>query len=756
MEEFSLKAILENEIDNALGYLSTETTEARKKALMYYNRDPYGNEVEGRSTIVTGEVAEAVDGALPQLVRVFTQSDDVVRFEPKGPGDEATAKQATEYCNWVFMNDNPGFEVISTWFKDALLQKNGIVKVWWEDETDVTTEKYENLSDEELALLLADGQMEIVSQEQNQLGSVPDPLSGVEIPIFSYNVKVKKIDKKGRVKVENVPPEEFLVSKKTRRLAESPFCAHRRLTTRSELIAMGFSKKIVENLPVYEDLNYTPERVARFTNGEQPDDDSLDSSMEEVETFECYIRTDFDNDGIAELRRVFYAGGEILENEEADYVPFCSLCPIPMPHKFFGHSLADRTMDIQLIKSQITRQILDNLYLSNNARMAVVDGQVNLDDMLTVTPGGIVRVKNPQAVTPLVVPQVANQAFPMLAYLDTVQQKRTGVTEASQGLDPNILQNATATAVAMMQNAGAAKVELIARIFAETGVKDLFRNILHLVCKYQDKQRIIRLRGKFVAIDPRLWANEYDVSINVGLGTGNKEQQMTMTAAVLQKQEQILGTMGMANPFVSPSQYRNTLGRFIEGAGFKDSAEFFREITPEVEQQIFAAQQQGQTDPNAQTAQLLAQVEQMKAQSRAETEKMKVQADMAIQDAKLQSDREKAMANLALQQAKIELEREKSAVQLQLEQARLFQETAKMESDIMLKERQQLVSELEKAQKALESRREDSGVADAIMQLGTMINQLQSNQEKLAQSMNAPKTVIRDKNGKIVGVKTGD
>jgi hypothetical protein len=664
MTEFDLQAILDNEIDNAIGYINTETVEERRQALMAYNREPYGNEVEGRSTIVTGEVAEAVDGALPQLIRVFTQSDDVVRFEPKAPGDEEAAKQATEYCNWVLMNDNPGFEVFQTWFKDALLQKNGIVKVWWNDETDVVKESYKDLTEEELALLLSDGQMEIVSQEQNQVGEVPTmvpdamgmPVQTMQ-PIFSYNVRVKKVNKKGSVKVENVPPEEFLISKKARRIDEAPFVAHRKLTTRSELIAMGFKADDIDSLPAYDDLTFTPERVARYPNGEQPDDPSLDTSMDEIETFECYIRTDFDKDGIAELRRVFYAGNTILENEEADFIPFCSVCPIPMPHKFFGHSLADRVTDIQKIKTTVTRQMLDNLYLSNNARMAVVDGQVNLDDMLTVTPGGIVRVKNPAAITPLAVPLVANQAFPMLGYMDEVQQKRTGVTQSSQGLDPNILQNTTATAIAMVQNAGAAKVELIARIFAETGVKDLFRRILHLVCKYQDKERIVRMRGKFVAVDPREWNNEYDMTVNVGLGTGNREQQMAMTAAVLQKQEQLLGTMGMANPFVSPAQYRNTLGRFIESAGFKDTNEFFREITPEIEQQILAPQQ---PQPDPATAALM----------------QSAQAQIEIDRAKALNDIEISKGKAA---AQIQLEREKAAAQLQLKTAE-FQAEAQLKA----------------------------------------------------------------------------
>jgi hypothetical protein len=670
MDEIQLKGMLDNEIDNALGYLDTETTEQRRQAIKAYNRDPYGNEVEGRSQIVTGEVAEAIDGALPQLLRIFTQSDDVVRFEPKGPGDEEKAKQATEYCNWVLMNENPGVTIFHDWFKDALTYKNGIIKVWWEDMTDVNTESYENLSTDELTMLLSDGQYEIVSQEEIQIGEVPAPapafLPGQAVamadqmepapmvPVYAYNVKVKKIDKKGRVVIENLAPEEFIVSKKTRLLSESPFCAHRRLATRSELVAMGFNKDVIADLPTYNDLEYTTERVARFSNGEQPDDPSLDPAMQEIEVYEAYMKVDFDGDGIAELRRIVYAGHEILENEEADYVPFCSICPIPMPHKFYGHSLADRVTDLQLIKTTITRQILDNLYLSNNSRMMVVDGQVNLDDMLTVTPGGVVRVKNPNAVQPLAVPLVAGQAFPMLDYMDQVQQKRTGVNNASQGLDPNILQNTTATAVAMVQNAGAARIELIARIFAETGVKDLFRNILHLVCKYQDKERIIRLRGKFVAIDPREWSNEYDLYINVGLGTGTKEQQMGMLAMIMEKQEQIIQQYGPANPLVSVGQYRQTLGRMIEAAGFKDSTEFFREITPEIDQALSnPPPQQQQPDPMVQA---------VMAQTQAQIEAM-----MAKAEADIQVKREKAMADIALAQqkaaAEIELKRQELAAQ---------------------------------------------------------------------------------------------
>jgi len=688
MEELTLKAIVESEIDNAIGYIETETVEQRAKAIEYYNRDPFGNEVEGRSQIVTGEVAEAIDGALPALLRVFTQSDDVVRFEPIGPDDEEKAKQATEYSNWVFMRDNPGVTIMHNWFKDALLSKVGTVKVYWDEKKEVNTESYQNLSEEELAMLLSDEQFEIVSQEAIQIGEVPAPPTPEEMmmaqqtgvqpmpmmqPIFSYNVKVKREEKKGKVVIENVPPEEFIISKKAKTVKDSPFCAHRKLVTRSELIAMGFPKDEVESLMSYEDLTFTPERVARYSVGEQPlERQSQDKSMQEVETFECYMRVDFDNDGIAELRRVFYAGQTILENEEIDYIPFCSICPIPMPHKFFGHSLADRTMDLQLIKSTITRQILDNLYLTNNARIAAVEGQVNLDDLLTVTPGGVVRVKNPNALVPISVPPVASQSFPMLQYLDSVQEKRTGVSMASQGLDPNILQNTTATAVAAMQNAGAAKVELIARIFAEGGVRDLFENILHLLCKYQDKPRVIRLRGKYVSVDPREWSNQYDVSINVGLGTGNRQEQMAMLAMVLQKQEQIIGTQGVSGPLVGLSQYRSTLGRFIESAGFKDSSEFFREVTPEIEQQIAQASSQPQQDPNMQAimAQVQAQIQadQARAQSDIQVQQAKAEADIALQREKaaaaIQLEREKAQAHLELKVAEFQAEAQLKAAKI--------------------------------------------------------------------------------------------
>jgi hypothetical protein len=658
MDEQKLKVIVEAEIDDAIGYVETETVEQRTKAINYYNRYPYGNEVEGRSQIVTGEVAEVVDGALPQLLRIFTSSDELARFEPKFPGDEEGAKQATELVNLAFFQDNPGVILMHDWFKDGLLQKNGIVKYWWEEAEDPTKEEYKGLNADELTLMFADGQMELVSQETEEVGV--DPMG---MPVLSYNVVVRKKKGVGKVCIENVPPEEFLIAKRDKALKNARFVAHRTVKTRSELVALGYPRDVVDKLPAYNDLTYTPERVARFSQGEMPDEtQTLDFSMQEVEVYECYIRTDFDDDGIAELRKVTYAGDQILDNEETDHIPFASVCPIPMPHKFFGQSLADRAMDIQLIKSTITRQILDNLYLTNMPRVTALDGQVNLDDLLTAAPGGIIRTKSQNAVVPMVVPATAAQSFPMLDYMDQVLQKRSGVTQTSQGLDANILQNTTATAIAAMQQAGAGKIEMIARIFADTGVKDLFEGIFHLILKYQDKPRVVRIRGKYTSIDPREWKNSYDLTVNVGLGTGSKDQQMAMSAMVLQKQEQILSSQGFANPLVSVGQYRNTLGRFIEAAGFKDSAEFFKEIPPELDQMLSTPQPQ-QPMPNPAMDALMAQT-----QAQIEVDRAKALNDIEIAKAKAQAqiqlEREKAAANLELKTAEFQAEAQLKAAQV--------------------------------------------------------------------------------------------
>ena len=696
MDDLELKAILEIEIDNAIGYLETETVEERTKAMEYYLRQPYGNEVEGKSQIVTGEVAEAIDGALPQLVRVFTSSEDAVRFEATKDGGDDFADQASDIANWVFYKQNDGFLVLHNWFKDALMQKVGIVKAYWLEEKDESKESYEGLTDNELTMLAMDDEFEIVEQE-----TVTDMREGMP-QLTTHNVKIKRVKDKSKVMIENVPPEEFLISKLAHSIEDAPFVAHRKRLPRGELIAMGYSKAQVDEIPIGDKLTYAPERLARYSQGELPQDIAdTDSAMEEVEIFECYIKLDVKDNGLLERRKITYANNIILDNEDCGYVPFHSVCPFPIPHKFYGQSMADRTTDIQLIKSTIIRQMLDNLYLTNNYRVGAVEGQVNLDDLLTSTAGGVVRMKNPAAIVPLTVQSTAQQSFPMLEYLDSVQAKRTGVSDMQQGLDPNVLQNVSATAVAAMTQQSAGKLELIARIFAETGVKSLFKGILHLMCKYQNKPKLARIHNKYVEYDPREWDTEYNVTINVGLGNGNRQEQIAMLQMILAKQEQIIQQYGPTNPLVSVTQYRKTLGRMIEMAGFKDSTSFLNEVTPEVEQQI--QQQAAQAAQQPQDPMIMvAQVEKMKAELKSQTDQAKMQAEQAKAQAqiqlateKLQSDREQAMAEISMKQAELSMKEEKAALEIEMQRVKLVQEEAMADRQQTLEERKQMVAEVE-------------------------------------------------------------
>ena len=680
MDINKLKSIIESEIDDSIGYVETDTVAERQEALEYYLREPYGNEVEGKSQIVTGEVAEVVDGALPQLIRVFTSTDGVVEFQPTNNGDEPFAQQATEYCNWVFYRQNDGFLILHNWFKDALLQKTGIVKAYWDEKVDVTKEKYEGLSDDDLMMLMQDDELEVVGQEtEEEIEEITDPMTGQVFQNVTreHKVKVKRTKKEGKVVVENVPPEEFLISKRARTIQDSPFVAHRRMMTRSELVAMGFKKDLVDSLESGDTLEFSPDRIARYSRGEQPNSmGSQDQSMEVVEVYECYIKVDYNDDGIAELRRVVYASNEVLEDEECDYIPFHSLCPIPIPHKFYGQSLADRALDLQLIKSTVLRQMLDNLYLTNNYRVGAVEGQVNLDDLLTSTAGGVVRLKNPNALVPLTVASTTQGSFPMLEYLDGVQARRTGVSDSQNGIDPNVLQNVTAAAVSAMSQASAGKLELIARIFAETGVKSLFKGILTLLCKYEDKEKLVRLNGKYVAFNPREWSTQYNVSINVGLGTGTRQEQLTTMQMILQKQEEIIQTYGLSNPLVNLMQYRNTLAKFVNMAGFKDATQFMNEITPEQNEQLSQPQPE-KPDANVQATELLVQVEREKAQLRAQTESAKLDLEreqMQLENARkaleLQQQELKQNTELALKQLKIETDAANQAEKTRGEQTK--------------------------------------------------------------------------------------
>ena len=592
--ELELKNIIGQEINNSMGYMGGNLSAQRKKSLEYYMGEPLGTEIDGRSQVVSTDVADTIETILPNLLKIFTASDQTVKCEPVKAEDVALAEQATNYINYIFNKDNPGFSILYTWFKDALIEKNGIVKVYWDESEKVEQETYENLNDQEYQILINNDDVEVVEEESfvdekakeqlEQIKALAEAQGQVmeDIPTPKlHNCIIKRTSSSGKVKIENIPPEEFLIQKSAKSIEDADFVAHRVLKTRSDLIQMGFDRDIVDDLPTQNTVTMNDERLARFADiDESPLHDAPDESTQDIEIYECYVKIDMDGDGIAELRKVIVAGGNantILENMPCDFIPFCSLTPVPMPHRFYGRSVSELVEDVQLVKSTVMRQLLDNMYLTNNNRVAIMDGMVNLDDLLTSRPGGVVRTKQPpsQVMLPMQNQTISQQAFPLLEYLDTVRETRTGVTRYSQGLDADSL-NKTATGVNTLMSQSQMRMELIARVFAETGVKDLFRRIFELTVKYQNKERIVELNNKFVPVSPTEWKNRYNISINVGLGAGSKDQQIVMLNNILQKQLQAFQLQGNKEyPMVTLKNIYNSLAKIIEEAGLKNVENYF-------------------------------------------------------------------------------------------------------------------------------------------------------------------------------------
>jgi len=687
MTEEQLKALLDNYIDdsqNAYGEVNNQV----QKAVSYYLGHPYGNEVTGKSSVTTREVAEAVDGALPQLLKIFTQSVDVVEFTPQNDGDATVAENVTQYVNHIFNKDNPGAILMHNWFWDALVNKVGIVKAYWNVEADANEEEYFDLSQDELAMLMQEDSIEIVEQEEIAGEPLPvgiDPMTGeplLQAPPSTYNVRLKKTVDASRVKIENVSTAEFMIDRHSDTIEDARFVAQRKMLTRAELVAMGYDKNVVAELTTDDNVGLGEDG---FEFNPINDVNNTDPSQDLIAYYECYINIG-EEDGMAKKHRICYASKQILSDEEIDYVPFYSICPFPVPHTFYGQSMADRTMELQFIKSTITRQMLDNLYLTNNSRVGAVEGQVNLDDLLNSTAGGIIRMKNPNAIVPMQVPSSASQSFPMLEYLDGVQAKRTGVSDMNQGLDANVLQNVSATAVATMTAQSQGKLELIARIFADTGVKDLMRGILHLVCKYQNEPRAMAINGKPMNIDPREWDNMYNVNINVGLGNGTGNEKVAMLQMILGKQEQMLTQYGLANPLVDLKQYRQTLAKFINASGYRDDSQFIKEIDDATMAQVMEADsKQDKTAPEVKAAQAIAKAETDKAQMKAQTDAQAQQLKMQEIQMKMQVQEQE----LALQAKEQELKAAKDMLDIQTERQKLEADIQLREIDLKIKQEAQ-------------------------------------------------------------------
>ncbi|CAB4126117.1 hypothetical protein UFOVP73_42 [uncultured Caudovirales phage] len=792
MTDEQLKSITDSEMRNAVGWYSGKLSAQRQKAMQYYLGRATGDlsppEIEGRSSVVSPDVRNTVESMLPQLMTKFAGSERAVEFEATKPGDEQKAEQATDYINHLLHVKNAGERVIYGWLKDSLLSKVGVLKVWWDTRSEDKREEYRNLDQVELAQLMDDDEVEIIDQrsypdeeDQEQRADAlkqlaeqlaqaqQDPQAAQQIqaqmaqvqaqpPAMAYDVTCKRTSKGGRVCVENVPPEEFLISRKAKTIADASFVAHRVARTVSELKSMGY-KNVDQiggddqatslNAERIERLSFDDEMAAYADTQTSPDD-----SQRVIWVTECYIRVDYDGTGISSLRKVTRAGDQILDNEVVDGAPFVSICPIPMPHKFFGLSIADLAMDSQRIKTNILRGMLDNMYLSINGRSFAVDGQVNLDDLLASRPGGVVRVKQPGAVGMLDQGRGDSQlGMAMMEQMKGFLEDSTGWTRYNSGSDGDSL-NQTATGVTQITNRADMRLDLIARNFAE-GFRDLFRLMLKLVSQYQDKEDVIRLRGQWVAVDPREWRNGFDCTINVGLGTGNKDQLVGHLSMLAQHQQ-----AGMAIGIATPENLYQTAAELTKAMGFKSVDKFFTDPAK-------AAPQPPKPGPDEIKAQAAMQLKQMDLQ--ADSQKFQAQTQLEMQRIQMESEAKQREQQAAMQVQASNDERDAQREQLRAQMdAELKQQEAQIKA---AQAAQQLEFDRWKAQLEAETK-------VLVAQIGAQSKEVETPAEQIAEGgveepdpmhsalvtalegftaavseMRRPKVIVRGADGRAVGIQ---
>lgn len=652
-----IEGIVQDAIDNAVGFVEGEISQQRIKAQRYYDGEVDIGFEEGRSKVVATKVRDTIRTVKPSIMRVFLSSTHAVEFIPHGPEDVASAEQATAFIDYQF-NRHDGYRVINDAFHDALIKKQGIVKTYWKEWNEAQVYSFTDLSDAELQALVDDEDNEVIEQVTEMSIAIDEMGMQVEVPLHS--VKINRYEPKGDLCIESVPPEEFFVDRDARNFDDAYVVAHRTEMRVGDLLAMGFEYEDVKDLDngtggsamsdaeIFERQDYSYDGAS---------ENDQDPSMRIVSVTEAYMKMDVDGTGVPILHK-FLCGGtnyKLLAYEPCDEIPFAKFEVDPEPHAFYGRSLAEIIIDDQDASTAILRGILDNVALTNNPGMEVIDGQVDIDDLLNNEIGRIVRVKQPGSIREMAIPFVAGSTLPMLQYMDGLVETKTGVLAASGGLSADALQNNTATAVNATVQAAAGQIEVMVRNLA-AGMRDLFGIMLRLYQKNVDEEQIMRLHNQFVPVDPRVWNSDMDVSINVGLGTGREAEKAAAYREILGLQMQLFQQYGPGNGVVSLVNIRNSLSDMLSSAGIRNSERYFGQMTPEMEQQMMmqaqqAAQgQQQAADPNA----AYLQAEQMKASARVQADMAKTQLD--AQKMMLDDDRQrdKMAQDFALQNAELQ------------------------------------------------------------------------------------------------------
>lgn len=702
-----IKAIIAHQIQVARtsdddGPSSRDTYDPKIRAIDYYNGDmsrdtpPSPN----RSSVISNDTRDMIGWIMPGLMRTFLGSECIVEYEPEGPEDDEGAQQASDYVTHVFMKRNNGYRVVYNACHDALLQRRATLKAWWDDTEESVITKHTGLDEDSLAELLDDPDVEVLAHTEREEpiaeaeqammmqaayieagpeGLPPDFAPPTTRPV--HDVKIKRIKSRGRLRATTIPPENYIREQDSGYLnfEEPRFEAHREEVTRSQLLERGFDPEKVRLLASYHTGVDEEEEIARHHGGDNFDTDQLDHSQDLIELYECYIRVDVDGDGVAETVQAFYAGrdnsGELLEWDLwEDESPFQDVPCFPVPHKYEGFSLADDTMELQRVKTTLIRQALDNTYAHNKPRPIVRQGSVvNRDALVNAKFGEPIIINSKASITDVMqwhdMPFVADKTLGIMEYLDDMLQKRTGVSKSSMALDPDVLQNQTATAAQLQHDSSYSKQELIARNMAELGFKPFFRKLLRLIVKHQDRVDTIRLRGEWVEMNPDSWNADMDCTVNIGLGTGSRDRDMSALQAIGEIQRtmaQELNAVGMsAKALEFGPKIRATAVKFGEAAGLRNADDYFPDFT---EDDVRQAQKQaeeaaGQEDPKIQIEREKLQIEQQSKQQDMQLEMQRATLDQQLKQQQMQAEIQLKREQLA---AELELKREQMGAELAL------------------------------------------------------------------------------------------
>ncbi len=656
MSEDDIQGIVSDAVSEAVDFVESEITEDRIKAQRYFDGETDIGEEEGRSKIVATKVRDTVRAIKPSLMRVFLSSENPVEYVPTSQEDVTGADQATKYAHYRFQELN-GYTLLNDAIHDALVKKTGVLKAYWEDNTEATIHTYSNLTEEEMSVIVNDENVTVIEQSTEMKMSMDE--FGMEVEMPEYELKISHKKESGKMMIESVPPEEFFVDRNARSVEDAYVVAHKTEMRVGDLVAMGYDFDVVSELSgnSVDDTFSDAEKFERSGYSEDDEEQSQDPTMKLVEVTEAYMKMDVYGTGQATMHRFILGGGnqELLDFEPWGEVPFAVFEIDPEPHTFYGRSIADLIMNDQDSSTAMLRGMMDNVALTNNPQIDVVEGQANMDDVMNNEIGAIRRVKTQGAITVNAIPFVAGQTLGAMQYLDEEIQVKTGITKASMGLDPNALQNTTATAAQLTAQQGAGQVEVIARNLAEGGMKRLFKLMLNLLVENSCEETMMRLNGQYVPIDPRSWNTAMDVTVNVGLGTGNEENKAIALNQAFQTQMQIWQAYGPGNGLVTMTGMRNTLADILVASGVRNTDRYFNPMTPDIEQQLIAQQQQAQSQQpqTSPEAEALIQAETIKAQAKAQTDMMKLEIEAQKAIAEDDRKRDQMDQDLLVDSAKI-------------------------------------------------------------------------------------------------------